>query len=59
MDGSLHARVSSGAAHAGFVRHRHMSVSDKDVRGTALTQHVCRSYGHADSLIQGGINNGY
>lgn len=31
MDGSLHARVSSGAAHAGFVRHRHMSVSDKDV----------------------------
>lgn len=31
MNGSLHARVSSGAAHAEFVQHHHMSVSDKDV----------------------------
>lgn len=58
MDGSLHARVSNGVARTRFVRHRHMSVPDKDVRGTALAQHVCRFYGHTDSLVQGGINNG-
>lgn len=30
-DESLHARVSSGVACTRFVRHHHMSVSDKDV----------------------------
>lgn len=31
MNGSLHARVSNGVAPTRFVRHHHMSVSDKDV----------------------------
>ena len=35
MDEPLHARVSSGVARTRFVRHRHMSASDKDIRGAA------------------------